>query len=149
MKRILGSESGQALAEFALFTPFFLVMVFGVIDLSFFLTEVMATQEAAVEGANYGSAPGNQNDDSGMQTWAAYAGSYGITLTGTPTATTFYTCTPGGTHVTATTSCSSGFGPMEYVQVTASTTLSPVLASWMFGSETYSATATYRVAYKE
>jgi len=148
MKRNWRSESGQALAEFALFMPLFLVLVIGVVDTTFFLVAVMATQEAAVEGANYGSAPGNQNDDSGMQTWAQYAGSYGVTLSGTPTATTFYTCTPGGAHVAASSSC-SGFGPMEYVSVTASTNMAPVLINWMFSNKTFTATATYRVEWKQ
>ncbi len=149
MKRNWRSESGQALIEFALFLPFFVVLVFGVIDTSFFLIAVMATQEAAVEGANYGTAPGNQNDNSGMVQWAQYAGSYGVTLNGTPTSSTFYACTPGGSHVAASSSCTGGAAPMEYVAVTASTTLNPVLASTMFHSETFTSTTTYRVEWKQ
>jgi Flp pilus assembly protein TadG len=149
MKRFRSCESGQALVEFALFMPLFLIILVGAVDVSFFLVEVMATQEAATEGADYGAAPGNQNDVSGMEQWAAYAASYGVTLSGTPAATTFYTCTPGGAHVSASTSCSSGFGPMEYVQVTASTTLNPILASRALRSQSYTATVTYRVAWQQ
>jgi hypothetical protein len=44
----------------------------------------------------------------------------------TANATDFYTCTPGGTHVTATSSCPTG-APFHYVQVTTSLTATNIL----------------------
>ena len=71
--RFRDAEEGQAVLEFALFASLFVIILVGVTDLSFYLIAAMSVQEAATEGAAYGASPGNQNDNSGMVTWASQA----------------------------------------------------------------------------
>jgi len=142
------SDSGQALMEFALVSPLFILCLIGVTDLSFFLIQAMAVQECVAEGANYGSAPGNQNDNAGMVAWASQA-AYGANLVAPPTSQTFYTCSPGGSQVSSSTVCSGGAGPMEYVKVTATSSTLPLMKTKLFSMFTVSATATYRVAWHQ
>jgi Flp pilus assembly protein TadG len=56
-RRVLGRRShrGQALLEFALVLPVFLLIVFGIIDIGRYVYLTNAFNEAAREGARYGS----------------------------------------------------------------------------------------------
>jgi Flp pilus assembly protein TadG len=146
LQRFRRADSGQALLEFALFASVFVLFFIGVTDVTFYILGSMIVQEAATEGANYGAAWGNQNDNTGMVSWASQAAS-GIVLASTPTSTTFYTCSPGGATVSSTTTC-SGSPNLQYVKVTATATVNPVFSSKYFGSKTITSTVTYRVAHK-
>jgi Flp pilus assembly protein TadG len=141
------SESGQALVEFAVYLPIFLLIVMGITDLGLNMAQTIMVQEAATEGANYGSAPGNQLDDSGMVGWTQQAAA-GVTLSATPVAATFFTCSPGGTHVSSSSTCPNGGGPMEYVQVTTTSTFSPFFGIRGILPRTITGSAIYRVAWK-
>jgi Flp pilus assembly protein TadG len=147
LSRFKNADGGQALIEFALFSSLFVMILIGVTDLSFYLIAAMAVQEAATEGAAYGASPGNQNDNSGMVTWASQA-AFGASLASTPVSQTFYTCSPGGAPVTSTTLCTGGAAPMEYVKVTATANVNPLFKAVFLTSGTISDTAIYRVAWK-
>lgn len=59
----LRREDGAALVEFAIVAPLLVILVFGVVDLGRALYTHVTIQEAAQEGALYGSfAPGNHAD---------------------------------------------------------------------------------------
>jgi Flp pilus assembly protein TadG len=141
------SEAGQALVEFAVYLPVLLLILVGISDLGIEMIQVMMVQEAATEGANFGSAPGNQLNDSGMAAWAQQAAA-GVNLSSTPVASTFYTCTPGGAQVTSSTTCPGGGGPMEYVQLTTKSTFAPIFGLKGLVSTTVTGSAIYRVAWK-
>ncbi len=147
LRRFRDAEEGQALLEFALFASLFVIILVGVTDLSFYLIAAMSVQEAATEGAAYGASPGNQNDNSGMVTWASQA-AVGVALSSAPVSQTFFTCTPGGTQVPSTTVCAGSGAPMEYVKVTATANVSPLFKASFLSGQPISCTATYRVAWK-
>ncbi len=147
LKRFRKEEGGQALLEFALFSSLFVMILVGVTDLSLYLIAGMAVQEAATEGAAYGASPGNQNDNSGMVTWANQA-AFGVALASTPVSQTFYTCSPGGAQVSSMTVCANGAAPMEYVKVTATANVNPLFKAAFLNSGTITNTAVYRVAWK-
>jgi Flp pilus assembly protein TadG len=146
-QRFERAQNGQALVEFALFASLFVMIMVGVSDLSFYLISAMAVQEAATEGAAYGASPRNQNDNSGMVTWANQAAS-DVTLAAVPTSQTFYTCSPGGAHVASSAVCIGGVAPMEYVSVTATANVNPLFRAPFLSSGPISSTAVYRVAWK-
>jgi Flp pilus assembly protein TadG len=98
-----------------------LLIVFSLVDYALFIQKAMVVQDAASAGAQYGTIPGNTANSSTMIQIANYdvTGSVSGATGFTANATNFYTCTPGGAHVTATTVCASG-APYHYVQVTTS-----------------------------
>ncbi len=147
IKQFRSAESGQALLEFALFSALFVSITVGVSDLSLYLIYAMAVQEAATEGAAYGASPGNQNDNSGMATWAGQA-AFGVALATTPVSKTFYTCSPGGPEVASSAVCSGGSAPLEYVKVTATANVTPLFKAAFLNHGTIQSTAVYRVAWK-
>ncbi len=130
-----------------MFLSVFFLLLVGVADLSFYIIAAMAVQEAASEGASYGASPNNQNDNSGMVLWASQA-AYGVALSGSPTSQTFFTCSPGGTHVSSSTLCPDNTAPMEYVTVTATTNQNPFFRNSFLSGGTITGTATFRVAWK-
>jgi Flp pilus assembly protein TadG len=117
------SEQGATLIELAVILPVLLLIVFSLVDYAFFIQQAIRIQDAASAGAAYGAMPGNSANTTTMVQLANFdaTGSYTGATGFTATATSFYTCTPGGAQVTASTSC-SGVGPLHYVQVTTSLT---------------------------
>jgi hypothetical protein len=83
-----------------------------------------------------------------MVLWANQA-SFGASLTSYPTSQTFFTCSPGGGHVAATTVCPGNVAPMEYVQVTATTALTPIFKAVFLNATNVSTTATFRVEWHQ
>ncbi len=61
-------EGGQALAEFALIAPIFLLLVFGLIDTARLYQSWVTIQHAAREGARYGVTGRTDCDTLGVQT---------------------------------------------------------------------------------
>jgi len=142
-RTLLYTSDGSALVEFAVFLPI-LAMVFVVcVDYALMVQEQIQVQDAATAGAAYGAIPGNQSNLTGMQNAAINAapGVSGFNAV----ASNVYTCTPGGTAVTSTTTC-SGYGtPIEYVRVHTTATASPLLAYSGIPSLSLQGYATFRV----
>jgi hypothetical protein len=70
MRRLIPSRRprtpGQALVEFALVIPFFLLVLFGIIDMSRFVYDSNALNEAAREGARQGTVAWRPVDCNGL-----------------------------------------------------------------------------------
>jgi Flp pilus assembly protein TadG len=142
-KRFAECCEGSALVDFALLLPVLVLIFIGVVDYSLFLQQEMQVSEAAAAGAAYGAIPGNTKDYTGMQT-AARNTAIGISGFAV-TAVDIFTCTPGGTAVTSSTTC-SGYGtPIEYVQVQTSATLTPLFSYAGISTLTLKGNATVRV----
>lgn len=124
------SDTGAALLEFSLIVPIVALMFMAVVDLGIAIAQGMTVEDAARAGAEYGTIAGNQSNISGMQNAAINAanGMAGFTAT----ATTWCTCTAGGSAVACTTSiaaCGAYGIQIEYVQVQTSATVQ-VLAGY-------------------
>ena len=147
MRDLLHSEDGNALVEVALALPLIAVLLAGTIDYGVYAERKMQATEAANAGASYGTVPGNQLDNSRMQSTARTASP---TLSGlSATATHFYSCTSGGAKVTSSYSCSGRVNPIIYVQVSTSATVtSPVYFSGVATSAAINGQAIYRVPWK-
>jgi Flp pilus assembly protein TadG len=116
------SERGQALIEFAFIITVMILLALGAVNFALAIQQAMLVQEAATAGALYGSySEYNAALPSVTQTVASSAGTGASGLT--TVATSFCTCTAGGSTVSCTSSC-SGDDPLLYVQVTASSSLS-------------------------
>ncbi len=141
------SEEGSSLIELAACLPLLLLIVFSLVDYAFYIQKAIRLQDAVSAAAAYGTMPGNTTNSSSMVQVANYnaTGSFTGATGFTASATNFYTCTPGGSQVTATTNCSGG-APLHYVQVTGSIAApSLVLVPGIPTSRTLNATAIYRV----
>lgn len=117
--RILKSESGASLVEFALVAPFLALLLVGTIDFGRYMYDGIIVANAARAGVQYGA----QNlqtavDRTGIQN-AAYADASNMSITATPS--TF--CQVAGS---ASATCSAS-GAVPYVQVVAYGTWSPMI----------------------
>jgi Flp pilus assembly protein TadG len=140
-------ENGSSLIELALILPVALLVACGVFNYAFWIRREMVLQAGAAAGAAYGALPGNAHDSTGM----VQAANYSVTGTAsgnsaiTVTAANFYACSPGGSQVTASTSCSVG-APYHYVQVTTSMTPNATVRSVLLPTSiTLTGQATFRV----
>jgi hypothetical protein len=82
MKKIKNKQYGQAMAEFALTIPVFLLLIFGVIELSRFFLTYSSVFTASREATRFGSSVGdinNQNylDCGAIAERAVFSGSFG------------------------------------------------------------------------
>ncbi len=134
--------------ELAVILPTMLLIVFYLTNLVLWAQQALQLQNAASAGAAYGAIPGHATDTTGMTKWANYnatgstSGATGVTIN----SSFYYTCTPGGAQVTAGTSCSSGYPPLQYVKVTASRTVTSALGfPGVPSSLSLSESAIYRV----
>ncbi len=145
--RLLRDEEGSALVEVAFALPLLALMVAGTVDFGLYTERKMQCVEAANAAAAYGSLPGNQLNTTGM-TSAAQAASPSLTgLNVTPSS--YWTCTPGGTRVTSTSTCASYGTPIQYVLVvTTATVNAPMPLIGLGPSFTVNGQATYRVRWK-
>lgn len=145
--RLFRSENGQALIELALLlTPLVLTMAC-VVDYAMWIQKAMQMQDAATAAAAYAAIPGKAFNTSQETQLANYiaTGSPNGAAWFTVTPTNFYTCSPGGAQVTATTSCPTG-APYHYVKVTTSATQSAQLGfPRITSSMTLTGSAIYRV----
>jgi Flp pilus assembly protein TadG len=138
-----GDESGSILLEFALFASFWSLMLFGIFDYAMFISEAIDVQNAAVVGASWGAAAGNENAGNVM-TLMASTDAYNLPNFQT-NENLFYTCTAGGSPVSAGTSCASGIKPMAYITVTTSATAAPAFRFKGITTTTLHGSATFRV----
>jgi Flp pilus assembly protein TadG len=142
-----GPESGSILVEFAVSLSVLTLVFIGVADYALMIQQALLVTGAAAAGAAYGVIPGNQTNLSGMQTAArnTASGVSGFSVT----ATDVFTCTPGGASVSSSSTC-SGYGtPIEYVQVTTSATVNPLLSWTGISASTLTGTASFRVAWTQ
>jgi Flp pilus assembly protein TadG len=118
------SECGSGLIEFTLLMMLLMLSALGVFDFGMAIEQGIVISAAAHDGAEYGAAEGNANNTTGMQTAALNAAKAIIGFSAT--ATTWCTCTAGGATVSCTSTCSTYYIPIQYVQVKTSATV-PVL----------------------
>jgi Flp pilus assembly protein TadG len=145
--QLLRTDEGSSLIEMAFILPVVLLLVFSLVDYALWIQKEIQYQDAASTAAAYGALPGNATDSSTMTQLATYnaTGQYTAPSGFNVNATNFYSCTPGGTHVTATTACPTG-APYHYVQVTTSSSAANLIAfPGIPSSLTLSGAATYRV----
>ncbi len=115
-------QRGSVTVEFALLISFLLVLFLTIVDFSKSTADSMALEAAAQAGARYGVAEGNLNDTVGMSAAATAAAPAvsGMAVV----ASTFCTCTSGGSTVTcASIMCNTYDLPMQYVKVQTSATV--------------------------
>ena len=102
-----------------------MLLTLGVFDFGLAIEQGIVVAAAAHAGAEYGAADGNANNTSAMVT-AALNAAPGLSLV-TATATTWCTCTSGGTTTVSCASlCNTYDIPIQYVQVKTDATI-PVL----------------------
>jgi Flp pilus assembly protein TadG len=148
--RILRSENGQALIEFALLLPPLILVLAFMVDYALWIQREMVVQEAASAAAAYLAVPGNTSNTTEATNLAKYIATGSVSgatwfTVNLPATMSFYTCSPGGAQVTATTSCPTG-APYHYVQVNTTGTAGNLLSFRAIPSSmTLSGSATYRV----
>jgi Flp pilus assembly protein TadG len=146
------TERGSAIIEFALIVPVMALCLAGIVNFALYIQAQMQLQDQAALAAEFGATPGNQNNISGMESWATYAqdstsfavSSYQVT------ATNVFTCSPGGSTVSYDTICAgnSAGTPIEYVQVQTQGVFKNVMAFPGIPSQvTLTAKALYRVTW--
>ncbi len=116
-------ERGSALIELSLIFTMLMMLMLGVIDFALVTQEAMVVSEAAYAGAEYGAVSGNSANLSAMQTIATQSatGVSGFTAA----ASVWCSCSPGGSSVPCSSTCTTYGTPAQYVQVI--TTATPSL----------------------
>lgn len=127
-------SAGQALVEFALTIPIFVVLLFALLDLGRLVYINNALAEAAREGARWGSVQGRSGTAAGMTSIATHTTGM---LAAVPSPTVTVTCQNRNLNTVAT--CASDY--FLTVQVSSQVSmLTPVIAG-LVGTKTYSATS--------
>lgn len=118
-------QRGNAVIETALFMPLLILVFLGTADYGRVFNQAIIVANAAFAGAEYGSRTGQWSNTTGMVTAAK---NDSASLAGfNAVASNYCTCSPGGAHVTCTSSC-SGYGtPIQYVQVIATATFNTIV----------------------
>jgi Flp pilus assembly protein TadG len=121
------SERGSSLVEMALIIPFLLLLVIGVIDFGRAYYDGIEVANAARAGAQYGLI--NPGDTSGMEA-AAKSEAADLPSSFSPTALSGCMCSDGTSATApcsgATLTCVSGTRQVNYVQVNATFSYSPI-----------------------
>jgi Flp pilus assembly protein TadG len=130
----LRDESGSALIELALTMSLLGVpLLLATVHFSILLIDAMVISNAAHAGAEYGMTSATYASDTSYIQTAAQNDASGLGATLNVTPTVFFACSNaiGGTQYTtqsaATSGCTSGH-TLEFVQVVASATVTPVLS---------------------
>src|SRR5690349_7378698 len=106
MKNACRTRRGSVLVEFALLSPFLLLLLAGCLDIGFLLRTALCVAEAARAGAQYGStSPAKAYDTAGIQAAALDAAPNTPGLSATSERVCY--CSDG-TSVACTGSCVSG-----------------------------------------
>jgi Flp pilus assembly protein TadG len=123
--KIVKSERGQSLLEVAIFAPFMILLMLGIIDIARYSFAAATLANSARTGAEYGS----QNfatalDYTGMQAAATDDASYipGLAVT----ASSMCVCSDGSSSQCLPTDCSSSHR-LTYVTVTSSATIKTII----------------------
>jgi Flp pilus assembly protein TadG len=118
-------QRGNAVIETALFMPLLILVFLGTADYGRVFNQAIIVANAAFAGAEFGSRTGQWSNTTGMAT-AATNDSGGL-ASFAATASNYCTCSPGGSHVLCTSTC-TGYGtPIQYVQVTATATFKTIV----------------------
>lgn len=115
VRQLLQAEEGTAMIEFSLLLPLLVVLLIGTINYTIFLEQQMVLTHGAATGAAYASLPGKSSDKAGIQT--AVLAAMPTLQQATTTSSTYWTCTPGGSHVASQSTCSDGKTPHQWVEV--------------------------------
>ncbi len=144
---LLQDEEGSALIEVAFALPVLALLLAGTVDYGLYTERKMQVVEAAAAAAAFGAIPGNQLNTAGMTSAAQTASP---SLTGlSVTSTYFWTCTPGGAHVSNTSICANYGTPIQYVVVgTTAAVGAPMPLVGVGSTFTVNGQATYRVRWK-
>jgi len=119
--RFAAAEEGSSLIELGVLLPVVIAIILAATELSFYVQRSMIIIEAASVGARFGIIAGNATNVNGMSQAAQNASD---NLSGfSVSSTSFCSCTPGGTKVSCTSTCSSLVTISHYVQVTTSATV--------------------------
>jgi len=113
------SRRGGLLLESALMLPVLLLLTFGMVDFARIFRTGIIVSNAAATGALYGSSGLTNSTNMTDVENAAIADANGLTGFAA-TATSFCTCSAGGTSVSCSTVCPAGAAILIYVQVQAS-----------------------------
>ena len=113
--RLWRQEDGSVLVEVALVLPLLVIILIGAVDYSLLLQRQLRIQSAAAAGAAYLTLPSRTNDLAGaqhgaLQTISDVEGAQA-------SAQRYWTCSPGGTHVSSNSTCTSSRAAMQWVQV--------------------------------
>jgi len=150
-----GSDSGTAAIEFALFLPFLLLLLTGIVELGFSAYEAMQVNNAVDAGAIYAAANAANTFSATNTANAAVAGAIlppGLnTLTATPAPTQFCGCPSAAGSVSnlgappcSATACSGSTPAGTYVKVNASLNHMVIFPTTWGLPTTFTATAVIR-----
>ena len=128
-RRRVRSERGGALIEMAVISPLLLLLVLGAGDFGRIMYYAITLTDAARSGAAFGARTTSRSaDTTGIQVAADEAAQNLPPIT--VTSQRICECTGGAVVACSTTSC-AGYGPpMVFVEVTATTTFTPLSASF-------------------
>jgi Flp pilus assembly protein TadG len=123
-------ESGQALVEFAVISTLLILLLVGIADYMIYIYQEMEVTAAAGAAATYATIPANAPVNSTNISAAEAAG-----IAAAPdvsniavTVTTVYSCSFDGSSVAKTSTCTDGYSPMLFVQVSSTGTAYGLLA---------------------
>jgi Flp pilus assembly protein TadG len=113
--RLLREQDGSVLVEVALALPILATILIGAVDFGVLLEQQLRVQCAAATAAAYVTAPGENNDLAGAQQAAlqSISGLNGAQAS----AQRYWSCAPGGSHVSSSSLCANSRTPMQWVQV--------------------------------
>jgi len=120
------SDDGQSLVEAAIVVPFMLLMVIGIIDIGSYAYTGIEVASGARAGALYGSHDPATEYNRDQMDAHALANSPDVKPTPSATATAFCVCADGTASTCASGDCSSSHR-LDYVQVTESVQVSPLI----------------------
>ena len=148
-----GSESGTAAIEFALFLPFLVLLLSGIVELGFSAYEAMQVSNAVEAGALYAAKNGWNSASVASATVAGAVLPPGLnTLTATPAPTQFCGCPSAAGSVSnlgappcSATACSGNTPAGTYVQVNASLSHTAIFPTTWGLPATFTATAVIRI----
>jgi len=119
LRRLAKSESGAALVELAVVTPFLALLLTGLIDFGRYTYDAILAANAARSAAAYGAQTLETAKDTTGMTAAGQTDAQGLTVSVTPQTV----CMVGSTVVT----CGTSTAETAFVQVTATGTYQPLI----------------------
>jgi Flp pilus assembly protein TadG len=138
LARLARSERGTAFVEFAIVSPFLVLLLVGLVDFSRYAYDGLLAANAARAAVQYGAQNTVTADDTNGMKTAASTDSGGLAVTTTPTVF----CEASGVQTPCTTA-----GAVYYVQVVTSGTFTPLVNyPGLPSNVTVSAQAVMRVA---
>jgi Flp pilus assembly protein TadG len=144
-------ESGQALVEFAVISTLLILLLIGIANYMIYIYQEMEVTAAAGAAATYATIPANAPMNSTNISAAEAAGKAAAPDVSNVavTVTTVYSCAWDGSSVAKTSTCSDGYSPMLFVQVSSTGTAYALLAwSPLANSLSLSSSALMEIPYQ-